>query len=102
TRPLRVGALRRARPPAAQPARAPPAARAADRDDLPGPDDEPEPGADDRPSDPGAARDALRHGPQGRLRARRRAPRPGRDSEPGRAALRLPAPVLRRDAAAGD
>ena len=61
--------------------------RPRDRDDLPGPDDVAEPGADDRAADPGGARGALRHEPQGGDGARGRAAGPGRHPEPDGAAL---------------
>ena len=76
--------------------------RPRDRDDLPGPDDLAQPGADHRPADPRGARDALRDGARAGRQARDRAARPGRDPEREDAPEGLSAPVLRRDAAAGD
>src|SRR5207244_8557430 len=73
--------------------------RRGDRDDLPGPDDVAESGVHRRLADRGTAERALRAAEGPGAAAGDRAPRPGRDPEAGAADRRLPASVLRRDAA---
>ena len=74
--------------------------RLGDRDDLPGADGEPEPGDEDRPAADGSAAD-----PRGRQRGGRPRPgaarrRGGAPARPGAHPRQLPAPALRRPAAA--
>ena len=97
-----LGRLRRHGPDEARRARARGRPREGDRDDLPGPDDVAEPDVQDRQADHGDARAALRHVEGRRPPACDRAPRGGRHPGRRRAARRLPAPVLGRDAPARD
>ena len=83
-------------------AQAAPDPRQGDRDDLPGADDRAEPGLHHRLPDHRDAADALRDGSGGRPRACARAAAPRRDPEPRDPDRRVPAPAVRRSAAARD
>ncbi len=87
-----------------QPQRRPDAARPGQRDrhDLPGPDDVAEPDDDHRRPDLGDREAAPRRGRQDRPGAGHRGAPAGGHAPPGGAGGQLPAPAVRRDAAAGD
>ncbi|TML91133.1 MAG: dipeptide ABC transporter ATP-binding protein [Actinobacteria bacterium] len=96
------GAAARARSDATAPKRDAARPRRRDRDDLPGPDDGADAGVHRRLADRRAAARASSHDTEAGPGAGRRAARGSRHLESGAAARRLSAPVLGRDAAAGD
>ena len=97
----RRGALPRAQPADLSDERAVRPARPRARDGLPGPDELAEPGgAGRRPGDRGAAPSSGRHPGRGQGRGGGPAA-PLRHPRPPAAAARVPAPAVRRDAAAG-